>query len=252
MSLYPDQLKNHWFVSMEGLKRTVVFDTLTNAAKYLKENEDYELNSITFCTDNDEAAIKFAEKYVDAFALKHSTGKRNIQAHHPKYTKDWNDELKYLKQIDNMEKQIIKNQENVKENTKEYKESVHHNNRILITENFDTSKFNDFILDEESTEYVRDDYYINTIEYYMEDIGKQTGKLIDIDNVFLVYQANVNEFHGFEVTGGLFLLDKEVSESIYEVPEGLFKQILEVYELEIPDEIIEYKHFISKSELLLE
>lgn len=102
-SLNPEKLEDNWLVSMEGLKRGVVMNSFKSCLDFRNMNEDYAVNSVTFCVDNDEAGVTFAEEFIKTLKLKNTLTNKDESfiLDIPRHTKDWNDELIFLKESTN-------------------------------------------------------------------------------------------------------------------------------------------------------
>lgn len=92
MSLNKDKLSDTQFVSMEGLKPTVVFNYLVKAQEELNDAPD----SVSICVDNDKAGKEFAEKFNQYIVKKKDGTKYEISIDLPEVSegKDWNEQLK--------------------------------------------------------------------------------------------------------------------------------------------------------------
>lgn len=85
MSLNKDKLKDTWFVSMEGLKKSLFEHYASKAVNELKKDE--VLPTAIYCVDNDEKGNEFAEDI-------QKINSPYIFTEQPKNHKDWNDQLK--------------------------------------------------------------------------------------------------------------------------------------------------------------
>lgn len=93
MSINKQQLKDTWFISMEGLKKSLFNHYAGIAIKEVKDPPN-----VYFCVDNDEKGREFAEGILEMRSP-------YIHINLPK-EKDWNDELIYSKE--SSEKKINK------------------------------------------------------------------------------------------------------------------------------------------------
>ena len=94
-----------WYVSMEGLKNSVIKDNLQTVGRCMKEvkkqGKEMTVESISFCVDNDEAGQEFAESYINSFMLDHGDETKLLELDLPEEG-DWNDALK--KRIEEQER----------------------------------------------------------------------------------------------------------------------------------------------------
>ncbi|KIO69302.1 hypothetical protein B4065_1475 [Caldibacillus thermoamylovorans] len=107
-TLNKDKITDTWFVSMEGLKHTTVFNYFIKAKEILKEVPD----SVSLCVDNDPGGLEFLEKFkwLEVKRKDGSTYDFAIDIPEKPYSVekwDWNDQLKYIvkqKQLQNEKK----------------------------------------------------------------------------------------------------------------------------------------------------
>lgn len=98
-----EALKDNWLISMEGLKGTVLKEAVKDLESLQEKDSQFKVNTITFCLDSDDKAMKYINKHINEDELFKKIGNPKIEVDLPKHTLDWNDELKYLKNI-NQEK----------------------------------------------------------------------------------------------------------------------------------------------------
>ncbi|MCY3067596.1 MULTISPECIES: DUF3991 domain-containing protein [Aerococcus] len=85
-SMNKGQLDNKWFVSMEGLKKNVVAQTIFDYETFRKEhNQPITAPVVHICTDTDQAGQEFYDKHFNIYPYMHYDP--------PSIGKDWNDEL---------------------------------------------------------------------------------------------------------------------------------------------------------------
>lgn len=82
MSLYKSNLKDTWFISMEGLKNTLFSHYVSTAIEELNGKPP----KVIYCIDNDRTGHEFADK------LK-GINSKHLYIEQPKEHKDWNDQL---------------------------------------------------------------------------------------------------------------------------------------------------------------
>ena len=121
-----ERLKGCIFVSMGGLKINIVQNMLK---AFKSENKP----NVCLCVDNDEAGRNFCDLVIKE--LGHELGNENIKIIKPKIGKDWNDQLKHLKEntgqqkkeslsLDNRLEQAKKKLEEMKPQAKEHTQEL--------------------------------------------------------------------------------------------------------------------------------
>lgn len=180
--IHQEQLENEWLVSMEGLKHTVVMETLNSCSRYSKNHEDYHIHSVTFCVDNDEAGRTFADKYIGKLTILDPNGNKDFTLDVPENSKDWNDELKKQRQ-DELGGILM-----VEEEEKKYKvynfETIREEMKNIIENHYD-----DFIKAELSIEKGIDDKELldRVYEEYMNNKGMESHLNDNFDEIIDEY-----------------------------------------------------------------
>lgn len=109
MTLNQEIEEDTWYVSMEGLKDSVVKESLQTVGRHMGEmkeqDEEMTIESISFCVDNDEAGRDFAHSYIDSLVLDHGDEKKLLELDVPEEG-DWNDALKQQVELQQKKQQI--------------------------------------------------------------------------------------------------------------------------------------------------
>jgi len=108
-TLYKKNTKDTWFISMEGLKHTTVFNYFVKAKEILKDVPE----SISLCVDNDAGGLNFLEKFKFLEVKRKDGTTYSFQPEIPDKPKniekekswDWNDQLKYVVKMKKLQRE---------------------------------------------------------------------------------------------------------------------------------------------------